>query len=162
MKYQEAQKIFPQGKEKMMDKGDFRPELITIEGARAYGLMMVELHRCPICSKWMLYKEVKRWEGTPFPRWVKIDFDAQLKKAGWVTVSQVKVDDHHICDECASAGKADFLCALCGKRKPTSEIQERFGDPSEFLCKQCYETVPAKQWEEKVESLEADHRWDFD
>lgn len=71
------------------------------------------------------------------------------------------VDDEPICIECEQAGKSDFLCALCKERKRSNKKQESFGDPSEFLCTDCYETKPAKIWDEKVDELVEAHRYDY-
>lgn len=85
-----------------------------------------------------------------------------MKRANMVYLSSTQVDGDPICKECEAAGKADFLCALCEKRYPSSEVKESIGWPAEFLCKNCYETKPAKIWDEKVDELQEDHRYDFD
>ena len=60
------------------------------------------------------------------------------------------------------AGKADFLCALCNERKSTDKIQESIGDAPEFLCKDCYDTVSAKIWDDKLDELQEAHRYDYE
>ena len=124
--------------------------------------MLVELKKCHICGKFMLPDYHNYFAKSIFPTYFPIDFDAQLKKAGWGKMSDIKVDDEYICQECAKAGKADFLCVLCKQRKPTDKEKESFGDPPEFLCSDCYETIPAKVWDEKVEELHGLHRYDFE
>jgi hypothetical protein len=141
---------------------DFVPPVIFEGGVHAYGFMIVELHKCPKCKKMMIRRDnSSTWYRSPFPRYANYDFSLQLKRAGWVLESSVMVDDEFICQECADAGKADFECFLCKERKPTDRIQERYGDPADFLCKDCYETVPAKVWDDTSDKLMDSHRYDY-
>ena len=137
---------------------DYCPHLLE----RNWAEMLVELKKCSICHKLMLPDYPAHFARSIFPTYFPIDFNAQLKKAGWEKMSDVKVDDNYICEECAKSGKADFLCVLCGQRKLTDKIEESFGDPPEFLCSDCYATVSAKIWDDKVEELRDIHRWDFE
>jgi len=100
---------------------DFIPEVIETGAGEYYGLMLVELSKCPICEKYMLVPVAKY--KRPFPYWIAIDFDAQIKKAGWVKQTCTEVDGRPICRECADAGGADFLCQLCKERKPSSKVK---------------------------------------
>ena len=142
-----------------MDK--YIPTVVGVRYGRTYGVMLVELDNCPKCGKYMVSPEGNRW-ASPFPIYNEYAFDSQIKAAGWVEKSHVKIDDHVICQECASSGRADFECSLCRKRYPSDQVQESFGDPPEFLCQSCYRTVPAKDWESKVEKLKNSHRYDFE
>lgn len=85
-----------------------------------------------------------------------------MKRGGIKFISPAKdKNDDKIRDECAAAGKATFVCALCGVERPSSDVQESYGSPPEILCKPCYETQPAKVWREKEKELYETHRWDF-
>lgn len=143
----------------------FTPEIIEEadkqSGRSSYGTMLVELKNCPICGHYMIRPPGDRWHS-PFPRYYAIDFKAQLAEAKWVEKSDVRVDGKKICVPCAEAGRADFLCALCGQRRPTNEIEDHFGEPPEFLCKPCYRTVPAETWNKKLSKLSESHRYDFE
>ncbi len=110
----------------------------------------VEYKQCYICNCDMVNK------SNDYIYW----FDEQVKKAGMNIQSNIRVDDP-ICTKCYKEGKADFLCAMCGERKPFPSA-EKFGDPPEFLCKDCYSTVPAQEWDEKVDELHGRHRYDFE
>ena len=125
-----------------------------------YALFAAKITECSICHKLMV-KRLKFPNSSFFPMWRNNDQDAQMTRAGFVYISDIKVDDNYICVECKQQGKADFKCELCDERKPTSKIQESFGNPSVFLCRDCYETVPAKIWDEKCDELEEEHRYDF-
>ena len=129
-----------------------------------YAEMLVKLEKCPICDTNMLAPHDERcsYERSLFHLYWRIDFKHQLKNAGWHLMSDIKVDDKYICQDCASAGKANFLCALCGERKPTDKKRDSFGDPPDHLCIDCYESATAKVWNDKVEELEELHRWDFE
>ena len=128
-----------------------------------YMLFAAQAEQCPICKKIMV-KKLSRYynEQAFFPAWMEMNQDAQMKRAGLVYVGSVRVDDDVICDECEKAGKVDFKCELCGERKPANKIQERFGDPADFLCKDCYEIIPAKVWDEKCDQLEEEHKYDYE
>lgn len=125
-----------------------------------YARFLVVLGRCPACHKYMIVKP-HRARNT-FSRYHKLTFDAQAKAARLVIKSDSQIDGKSICEDCAGAGKASFVCALCKERKSSDKIQERIGDPPEFLCTDCYETVPAKKWENIWDQLECSHRWDFE
>jgi hypothetical protein len=120
--------------------------------------MLLAAKKCKCCQKVMIEKETKNL----FPNFYAINQKAQMKAAGLVYMTATLVDDEPICIECEESGKASFLCELCDERKTTDKKQESFGDPAEFLCKDCYESVPAKKWHEKVDELQESHRWDFE
>lgn len=134
---------------------DYIPKVIS--NKPTYIQMVVEGNVCGICDKTML---PRFGYGVIFPKWLKIDQDAQMRSAGFVYTSNVLVDDHPICEECEAAGKADFLCALCNQRKSSDKKQEQFGDPAEFLCFDCYNTVPAAVWHKKCDELIKEHQYD--
>ena len=128
------------------------------EKCHTYVEMLIEAEECPLCKKVMIEKATR---GI-FPYYVAIDQEAQAKKSDIVFKSQTKVDDSNICENCKSEGKADFLCALCNERKTTDKIQESIGDPAEFLCTDCYESVSAKEWSIAKKELYDSHRYDFE
>ena len=135
----------------------FKPHIIEEIGENnAYGIMLVELRKCPICKKWMLTKGI-------FPAAAYgTDRKAQLERAGWVSQSHSYDTMGEICVECERSGKETFKCCLCGKEQKTSEITDSFGKPAEFLCKSCYSTTPAKIWDEKISRLYDKHRYDYE
>ncbi len=136
-----------------------------IDEKNHYAEMLVEFHVCPICLKYMMPRiegSYSVWGKNIFPNYWAINYESQLKNAGWVFQSDIEVDDKYICIECVQSDKADFLCALCNQRKPTSKARESFGDPPEYLCTDCYETVTVSAWEEKQSELGAAHRWDYE
>ena len=137
----------------------YTPQIID----RKYVLFAAHGTECPICKKIMVKKLQKHYfEYSFFPTWLDMNQDAQMKRAGLVYAGRTKVDDDDICEECEEAGKADFKCELCGERKSTDKIQESFGDPADFLCKDCYEITTAKAWDEKCDQLEEEHKYDYE
>lgn len=142
----------------------FVPQIIKpfADDRIVYLAMLIEAEICPICQKIMTRAGKSFFNGGNFPNAMSYNFDTQIKNAGVVVMSKIQVDDHCICIECANAGKADFLCALCNIRRPTDQVQESFGEPPEYLCKICYETVPAKQWDMKTSELYSQHQYDFE
>lgn len=88
---------------------------------------------------------------------------AQLARASIMLRSTaLDADGNTLCLECAKQGKATFVCALCKQVRTSDEQQFHVGDPQECLCRICYETVPAKTWDTKVEQLHTDHIYDYD
>ena len=118
--------------------------------------MMFDLQtkKCPYCGKQMmgrsnLFSSLK-------------DQETQMKKLGVVFISDATKDNQYICVECKEKGIASFICALCGERRSYEDMQESFGDPPEYLCKHCYNTVSAKVWDDKVADLSDIHKYDFE
>jgi hypothetical protein len=140
---------------------DFKPEVFLDSGERAYATMMVELNKCPLCRRYMLYSDNSNQDRYAFPKYEKINFETQVKKSGWVVTSDIEVNNHFICQDCVKSGKAEFTCSLCNVKQPTSKIQETIGVyDKDYLCQTCYNTKTAKEWEEKTEELYEKHRWD--
>ena len=143
-----------------MDACEYIPKIIDDRHA----LFMVALSVCPKCGHKMVAPPDRyqaQWTDT-FPKFNRERFDEQAKRAGLRIKSGVQVDGYHICTVCAEEGKADFLCKLCSQRKPTDKIEKSFGDPSEYLCSDCFKTVTAKEWAKAVKELEDAHRYDFE
>ena len=122
-----------------------------------YVEMFVEAKRCKCCNKIMLKRDLQHI----YPIWNQLSQDAQMKRVGFVYQTSVLVDNEPICNECVDSGKSTFICALCLERKSTDKIQESIGDPAEFLCAKCYNTVPASEWDNKVSELHKEHYYDF-
>lgn len=130
---------------------DFTPQILC---NGEYTVMLLKTEMCPKCLKTMMKEDKLRYSGV-FPVWRELNQQSQMKKAGIVFQSMVKSNNRYICVECAEGNKATIHCALCKQDKPSNKQKESFGcDPAEFLCSDCYETVPAKVWEEKVEKLQ--------
>jgi len=124
-----------------------------------YGIMLIQLDECYLCKKKMVGPFLRDLlEGRLFPSG-KINFENQLKAVGWEESTLTKVDNKYICKSCFDAGLATFECDLCKLRYPTTEIQDSFGDPTEYLCKHCYCNVSAKLWNEEIEHL---CKWDLE
>jgi len=110
----------------------------------------------------MIFVPKQYYEHKTFPSYHQIDVDSQLERANIAVASITKQDDAFVCKECVKAGKITFECVACKQRKPTSKVKDDFGYPPEHLCIDCYETMPAKQWDELVEKLEEVHRYDYE
>ena len=126
------------------------------------GLLVVNLSKCPTCGRWMLDNSAKNTREV-FPTAMGDTLADQLKRADWRFTSGTTVgEDDVICEQCASEGRGSFTCQLCGQVRESSLVEERIGDPPEFLCKICYETSSAKAWNEKQDELYKAHRYDFE
>ncbi len=130
-------------------------------GPEEYVRVWIKVERCKYCDLRMVHYPKPRDET--FPKQSGINFKGQAEILGLVKASGTAVDHKPICQGCVDAGKVDFLCSLCNKRKPSSKIQESFGcQPQEHLCADCYRTVPAKLWEAKIDALQEKHKYDWD
>lgn len=117
----------------------------------------LRVEECPSCGQKMM-QEAGR--GV-FPYYHEKNQDSQMKKQGVAYISKSEIDGKKICSECEKAGKSSFICALCEQRRPTSEIQESFGDPAEHLCKTCYKTIDVETWDRKIDEVADRHKYDF-
>lgn len=126
-----------------------------------YAMMLVELDVCPVCNRLMMPNHgISR--HSLFPTAPNASEEMQLKNAGWVRSGRTWLNGQYVCEECERNGRVLFICEICGKEQSCDEVQESFGDPPEYLCKGCYATVSAKEWDEKARGLRESHRWDFD
>ncbi len=134
-------------------------EMPLAHGGIVYGVMLVQLQTCGHCNRPCLRTHGGN-RGGVFPDWFAIDRGAQLRKADWGMLSSTcNAKGARLCDECAKEHGA-FRCVLC-KQERLGKPQESVGDPSEYLCTPCFETVPAKTWTDELARLEEAHRWDY-
>ena len=141
---------------KRSDVEGYVPQVFWVDGDRGYGLVLVQIDRCPTCGRWMVDRD------RPWPGWYAINFDAQMRQIGWRESTSVGGDRGTICSRCKEEGRATFTCKSCGTVRTVDQVQTQFGDPPDFLCKTCYETVFAKRWNKLVNALEKKHRYDLE
>lgn len=135
------------------------------------GVMLVSLSKCGHCKKIMVYPPRSQGHDfSTFPVWMGNAFDVQVKRAGWVlaaikgdTTTQDEGRIRVICVGCAAAGHASFTCKLCKEKRSSDLEQAGYGDwdDRDSVCKPCYETVPAKEWEETLDEISKEHRYDY-
>jgi len=118
----------------------------------------LKVEECACCKRPMMIKA----NNGLFPYYIGDNQESQMKKQGIVFSSHSKKNNQKICIECEKSGKASFVCALCHENRGSEEVEESFGDPAEYLCKECFSTVSAKVWEEKTDELSRAHRYDFE
>ena len=132
--------------------------LFTPQKVGGHFVFRVRTERCGQCEKQMICKPES--SNRTFPDYYKDNLEAQAKRAWLVINSANEFNGRFICECCVKSGSVNFTCELCHETKKTNEIEESFGASEHHLCKKCYETVPAKYWDEKVEELNDDHKWD--
>lgn len=139
---------------------EYTPRLVERCGNSLFATMLVQLQICPGCKNPMIVQK-KGW-APPFPSRRDNDFEAQALRAGWGFRSSSKINNDYICQGCEAAGQASFTCALCSKEKASDALKTTIGyDPADRLCIDCYRSVSAETWIEKIEELEENHKWDF-
>ena len=121
-------------------------------------LIEIEVPTCKKCGSLLVLSECKDYRVFS---WLKPAVMQQLEKAGVkVQTAIAPMNGGPICTECAG-DKSVYECYCCSRKIKEEEIQESFGWPQEHLCKHCYETVPAKTWDELVNELRESHQYDF-
>lgn len=131
----------------------FVPQILE-EG---YGIVLVQVGRCANCQK----TTIAAGSAREFPAFWLAGRKEQLRRADWREKSVVtNANGEPLCVDCAPTAGA-FRCALCEQDRK-GDPQESFGDPPEHLCTPCYETVPAKTWDETARRLREEHRYDFE
>ena len=129
---------------------DFTPFLVPDRDDSAFFILPIS--HCANCDT-IMYGSATH--GVP-------SIDVQLKRAQWHRASGVSSPAHggYLCQPCSVI--ASFKCHLCGEIRPMGEVKARIGDPPDFLCTTCFETVTAREWHEAVEKLNNEHRYDYE
>ena len=147
------------GRDRTVD--DFIPKILgSDDDEHVYVTLAVRVKRCATCCRPMIPAADRMpLYSAGYPYMTPAE---QAKRAGWpdITLYAVNVDGRHICDACAAEGHATFRCAMCQEERESTAIQARFGMRAEYLCKPCYTTVPAAQWDAKSNELAFKHRHD--
>jgi hypothetical protein len=127
-----------------------------VPGNKHYAYFMESVSYCAACKSPMISAH------KPERIYNQRSLAAQLKRAGWKHESGVISSAHggELCHECAAKGLASFKCELCGEVRDNTLIQFQHGDPPDYLCKVCYETVTAQEWEKAEEKIWEAHQWD--
>ena len=124
-----------------------------------YARFLLRVGTCPECGRSMIVRPERAWDT--FPYYFRLNFEAQAEAGGFCIQSGAKANDRYICEDCMQAGRSWFRCDLCGQKMSSDKIEECFGDPPDCLCSDCYASVPAKEWDEKRDSLTDKHKWDY-
>lgn len=141
----------------MIDTENFTPEVHFIPSGYGYATFVLSIRKCPLCNSPMM----KKWR-MPETIYYKLDLKSQMERAGIKFISSSRVNNEHICDECSGKGLSSFTCYICNKTQSSTEIHESYGDPSDYVCKSCYNSIPASKWDKVIDELEKAHQYDFD
>jgi hypothetical protein len=144
---------------------EFTPMTILELPNRVYATVLLELPRCPVCHYPMVHRRSRYPSPDQWPNYYRLDQTAQVKAASWRWRSDMRDGNgQFMCETCAGADKGTFTCFICKQERPTSQLHQTYGDAevsTDHTCKLCYETLPAKQWDEAEEKLHEKHRYDF-
>jgi hypothetical protein len=139
------------------------PQVIVDDEDYTIVSFALKVDKCVICKSLTMAK-ITHYSYFPFPnRWIG-DQEDQMTAAGIRPLGghTYHPEDGPICNVCAEQGLGRFLCAGCGLERAVSHQKERIGDPPEFLCMTCYETMPAKRWNEIKNELNERHKYDWE
>lgn len=107
---------------------------------------------CPICNKLML--NGRNFDPYIFPK--EYPLVKQMEEHGLEFSSDIYMNYRLICTECKRNIKEEFECFKCRKVQLKSEVEYTY--EKESLCRTCYSTVTAKQWDRLKEAMEESER----
>ena len=163
-----ARYIYQNGAISFTDKNGRNIELTEYEKKNnlfGYDKFYLKITECPNCKRKMIDADYNALYSA-FPFWEKMNFEAQRLRKGFAIRSNQSFDDdkmcgsHYWCIDCKD--KIEFKCFNCKEMRLKKDMEYRYGDPPDFLCKFCYETVSAKDWNELIKAIEDNHRWEYD
>jgi len=118
----------------------------------------LQVNECPVCKNQMMQKDTQ----SLFPS-DRLNQTKQMQEKEIVyQSSRFCVDGEPICIKCAEEGKASFICFLCHERQPSNKMKNKYGDPPDYLCIDCFSSVSAKEWNNAETHLHNIHRYDFE
>ncbi len=121
----------------------------------------IKYSKCPICQKNMVSGLRNQYGGHPFPVGQN-KLGSQIERIGFVFSSDTTDKNNEvICVECSQAGLSSFVCFLCKEERTSNECKDTYGEPPEYLCHRCHETVTAKVYDQARDTLYAKHKYDF-
>jgi len=119
--------------------------------------MDIRAEECSCCKSTMIQKANR---GV-FPHYFMNNQKEQAKKLGVKFISSFEVDYKTFCEECVEEGKVVFTCFICEDELNTSKIAHGYGDPKEYTCTDCFKSLTAKEYDDKLKELGKKHQWDF-
>lgn len=111
---------------------------------------------CSHCRKWMVSGKLVEAAFDIDP-WFEGFMIAQVTTKKCVIMSSALKNGKRLCQPCLEYNAVGVRCYACSKEVPGSFFVRIFGNFEIGLCCTCYETMPAKQWEEKVAWLSKCH-----
>lgn len=127
--------------------------------------VLIRLDTCSECDARMIdltREDLKKGNtllGRLIPKYGPHALEVQAVEKGWVFSSSVSTHKGPVCHRCAKLDIASFECIICEKVKKEDRRHESYGD-DRVVCLDCYETIPAKEWDKKIERLEEAWRYD--
>lgn len=115
---------------------------------------------CPKCDKKMI--DAEYWNlYSSFPVYHKQALQSQISRKDMVIRSEIKHNDYaYVCKTCV--GLAEFKCYSCKQQDVVKNIKYRNGDPPDYLCKKCFKSKTAEEWENLKYEIQELHQWDYD
>lgn len=137
------------------------PQVIEDDPYHALVTFVLKLDKCVACHTLVMAIVTKVY--SPFPIRLDQDQRRQMQAAGIQEIGGYTYEPREgpLCVKCTKQGLGRFKCWHCEQERPVSQQHEQFGDPPDFLCTVCYETLPAKTWDEVIKELGEVHRWDY-
>lgn len=119
---------------------------------KAYNEFLVPGLECCHCNKWMVSEKLVDAARDIHP-WQEGAMMEQLHRKNINIMAEALKNGERLCVPCLVDKAAGVRCYACQKELPGSFFVRIFGNFEIGLCCTCYETMPAKQWNEKVEWL---------
>lgn len=104
-----------------------------------------QLESCPICNRFMV-SHLSRF-GKEYQKLDLVAYGMRLPGSS-----------QYACEKCVEEGLVGFTCAICKQKRSSDQIQEEH--EGEIACTVCYETLPAKEWDQHINRVYESHRYD--
>ena len=147
-------------------EGEYIPEILRRAGRDDMILLAFPITRCRECQQLMLPESAQVLQqannrGVFYtPKGDSVT--AQLQR-GAISIDQgYKAGLDHVCGDCINEGKVQVECQACHKQVSLNDTHFKVGDPPEFICRECHETMPAAAYEKMVDQLEQRHQYDYE
>lgn len=119
---------------------NIKPKIYKLGNEEGMFLFVTFRSRCKECGHPMV-------EIGATSIWGGFDIEKQLLAAGVRRKSKSTQIIGELCSQCDADAKGTFTCRICLQQKTSDRLytDSRTNDP---VCLDCYETVPAKKWDE--------------
>lgn len=112
----------------------------------------IELLVCPSCRNWMLDPDL-----SDEIHFLSYEGQADIRRSS----NYGRIEGKAVCVQCRDANwQVNFTCDHCDLTQPRSEVQFEYKrNGTGYLCKRCYNTLTAAEWDEAVADLKQSHSW---
>ncbi len=120
-----------------------------------YTEIIIQTNVCNYCDNVMIPERAM----SLFPMWHEANGKSQCGRGNLVIEDMKSSSDDRICVDCYKANKKVFKCYSCFRSQEMDQVYQDFYH-EEYLCKSCYASVPAKDWDKYIDEINENHKYD--